>query len=330
VDQSHRRGSKIQLDSGNTSSPSSPSLHSEHHSGMQESAHPYMAMPQIQEVGASQTKRQRTGSFSPESKGKLVPGFSGTNTQATAAPIFNRPYDFNNQPSNWVPSEMSPTKANPQDPPGYWRPNDSPLTAGFPPYQPGVPLQTHNWPPSSAIEQSSREELWAMPQRSMSYGNIEGLPANQPAFPYQSVSMIAPGQRGEMVPRQTGRESYSGPTGASVASSLGSSGATLSMTDAPTPTSMGDARALGVGVGVGGVPPYTGGQNWQGQGYTFAAVPKQGDNYSGWAYGGVPGQGLGSQGHGHAGPLSHAQGLGMYSQGEQIGGIYYPNASHGG
>jgi hypothetical protein len=60
----------------------------------------------------------------------------------------------------------------------YWgvNPQDSPLTPAFSPYTPNLQIPAaQNWPVSHA-EPSPRDDLgWSVPQRSISYGNMDSL-----------------------------------------------------------------------------------------------------------------------------------------------------------
>src|SRR4051794_11963631 len=79
---------------------------------------------------------------------------------------------------------MPPSTRPVADASGYWRVNthESLLTPSFSMFpQHLTPSQQHNWPPAAA-EPSSREEFnWPVPQRSVSFGNIENLP-QQPSY----------------------------------------------------------------------------------------------------------------------------------------------------
>jgi hypothetical protein len=66
-----RRGSKAQSGTGRASESSSPSTSSGQLPEMQTNLpYPHLNMPSIQDLGGPQMKRQRTESFSPETKGK--------------------------------------------------------------------------------------------------------------------------------------------------------------------------------------------------------------------------------------------------------------------
>jgi hypothetical protein len=68
----------------------------------------------------------------------------------------------------------------------YWRVNNEPpFTSNYPTYATQSPAShSSNWS-ASAIEPSPRDGDWSAPQRSMSYGHLEGLP---PQSAYQTYS----------------------------------------------------------------------------------------------------------------------------------------------
>lgn len=99
----------------------------------------------------------------------------------------SRPYEYPHPSgtTNWMAPEPSPSaKPHSDAPQPFWRvnPQDSPLTPAFSPYTPNLPPQ--NWP-ASHTEASPREDVnWSVPQRSMSYNNLEGLQNQQSYSPY--------------------------------------------------------------------------------------------------------------------------------------------------
>ena len=77
--------------------------------------------------------------------------------------------------------EASPSTKNPPDvPQSFWRatPQDSPLTPAFSPFTPTgiqIPPPQQSWP-TPHTDASPRDDLaWSVPQRSISYSNLEGL-----------------------------------------------------------------------------------------------------------------------------------------------------------
>lgn len=108
----------------------------------------------------------------------------------------SRPYEYNAAPhqsaTNWMAPDASPS-TKPQtegwQPFGRINQQESPLTPAFSPFTPslqGPPPQ--NWP-ASHPEPSPREELaWPVPQRSISYSNLEGLHNQQQYPPYSNSS----------------------------------------------------------------------------------------------------------------------------------------------
>lgn len=85
-----------------------------------------------------------------------------------------------------TPSEMQSS---------YWRPNaqDSPMTPAFSPYTPGLQIPPpQNWPTSQA-EAPQRDELsWSVPQRSMSYSNLENSSSHAQYPPYHHPAQGTP------------------------------------------------------------------------------------------------------------------------------------------
>lgn len=129
-------------------------------------------------------KRQRTESYSPESKGlrprRIFEHNINTRTVATAS----RTFDYNQGHTNWMAPNTSPVVAKSQAEAhqGYWRatPQESPITPAFSPFTPGLHIPpSQNWPASHTEPSPRDESSWPPPQRSSSYSNIEGLHGNQ-------------------------------------------------------------------------------------------------------------------------------------------------------
>lgn len=104
----------------------------------------------------------------------------------------SRNFEYNTAPhqgtTNWMAPDASPsTKAQTDVPQSFWRvnPQDSPLTPAFSPFTPSLQIPPpQNWP-ASHPEPSPREDIgWSVPQRSISYSNLEGLHNNQQYSPY--------------------------------------------------------------------------------------------------------------------------------------------------
>ncbi|KAH8602836.1 hypothetical protein B0O99DRAFT_604437 [Bisporella sp. PMI_857] len=163
-----------------TSETSSPATSSGQLPDMQPSLpYPHMNMPSIQDLGGPQMKRQRTESFSPESK----------------VVTSSRNFEYGHGSTNWMAPEASPgAKSHPELPPPdlqtpYWRVNhqESPITPAFSPFTPSLqipPLQTWS---NNHPEPSPREDLsWSVPQRSISYSNLEGIQNHHQNPPYAS------------------------------------------------------------------------------------------------------------------------------------------------
>ncbi|KAL2064857.1 hypothetical protein VTL71DRAFT_3997 [Oculimacula yallundae] len=165
-----RRGSKAQSGTERASEESSPSTTSgQIQSDLPQTLpYPHLSMPPIQDLGGPQMKRQRTESFSPEDK------------VVTTSRTFEYTQPAHHGTTNWMAPEASPSTANPKTEASqpYWRVNaqDSPLTPAFSPFTPGLQIPPpQNWP-APHTEASPREDPgWSVPQRSISYSNLEGL-----------------------------------------------------------------------------------------------------------------------------------------------------------
>ncbi|KAI6708035.1 hypothetical protein JHW43_009435 [Diplocarpon mali] len=184
-----RRGSKAQSATDRASEESPPSTSSGQMPSEMPQTHPYphLTMPPIQDLGDPQMRRQRTESFSPEIKSKeIFPPPPIHNFPAHPAAIASsRAYEYPPPPphgaADWVAAETSPStgklKTDASQP--YWaaNPHESPITAAaFSPFIPNLPPQ--NWPPAHNGA-TSREQNWTIPQRSVSYSNLEGLQNQQ-------------------------------------------------------------------------------------------------------------------------------------------------------
>ncbi len=146
-------------------------------------------MPPIQDLGGPHTKKPKTESFVPENKGAFYSHvFMSPSSDSSLVITSSRNFDYNHGATNWMAPEASPsTSKTPSDIPPYWRVNaqDSPMTPAFSPFTPGLQIPPpHNWPTSQA-EPIQRDELtWSVPQRSMSYGNLETLHSQNQYSPY--------------------------------------------------------------------------------------------------------------------------------------------------
>jgi hypothetical protein len=148
-------------------------------------------------------KRQRTESFSPESKGgkPLTPGLN------------NFPEKVAIVTSSMAPDASPGLKQQGQSdvPPAFWSQNstrDSPLTPAFSPFTPNLHIPPPQSWPTQHTEPSPREDIaWSVPQRSISYSNLEGLHGQQPQHQYtpsytQSPSSSVPDNHYTTKPRQ--------------------------------------------------------------------------------------------------------------------------------
>ncbi|CAG8956092.1 hypothetical protein HYFRA_00011876 [Hymenoscyphus fraxineus] len=189
-----RRGdSKSHSGTGRASESSSPTTSTGQLPEIQSNL-PYPHMPVIQNVPSPQMKRQRTESYSPESKGVLSVN-SATNDYPDKVAVVTsaRSFDYNNHgATNWMAPDASPGIKNPGDvSQQYWRANaqDSPLTPAFSPFTPNLQIPPpQNWP-TPHTEPSPREDMsWPVPQRSMSYNNLDGLQNHQQNYaPYSQA-----------------------------------------------------------------------------------------------------------------------------------------------
>lgn len=170
-----RRSSKTQSGNGRASESSSPSTSSGQLPEMQNNLpYPHLNMPSIQDLGGPQMKRQRTESFSPETK----------------VVTSSRNFEYGHGTTNWMASDASPgVKPQTEISQSYWRPNpqESPLTPAFSPFTPSLQIPPpQNWP-NAHPDASPRDDLsWSVPQRSISYSNLEGLQGHpQYGAPFQ-------------------------------------------------------------------------------------------------------------------------------------------------
>jgi hypothetical protein len=161
-------------------------------------------------------KRQRTESFSPESKGgkPLTPGLNNF-PEKVAIVTSSRNFDYNHSgPTNWMAPDASPglkQQGQSDVPPAFWSQNstrDSPLTPAFSPFTPNLHIPPPQSWPTQHTEPSPREDIaWSVPQRSISYSNLEGLHGQQPQHQYtpsytQSPSSSVPDNHYTTKPRQ--------------------------------------------------------------------------------------------------------------------------------
>ena len=133
-------------------------------------------------------KRQRTESFSPETKGLLFfQRLSLRDPDSLSVVTSSRNFEYNHGPTNWMAADGSPgAKTQAEIPNSYWRSHqESPMTPAFSPFTPSLHIPpVHSWP-NNHPEPSPREDLsWPVPQRSTSYGNLENLQNNHPHSNY--------------------------------------------------------------------------------------------------------------------------------------------------
>ncbi|KAG0650969.1 hypothetical protein D0Z07_2503 [Hyphodiscus hymeniophilus] len=176
-----RRGSKAQSGTGRASESSSPSTSSGQPPELPTTLpYPHMSMPPIQDLGGPHMKKSKTESFAPENK----------------VITSSRNFDYHHGATNWMASEASPsTSKTPSDMPPYWRvnPQDSPMTPAFSPFTPSHQIPPpQNWPTSQAEPVQRDEMTWSVPQRSISYSNLESLHNQNQYSPYSNSHSQAP------------------------------------------------------------------------------------------------------------------------------------------
>ena len=289
--------------------------------------YPHLSMPPIQDLGGPQMKRQRTESFSPENKGanlRQLPQQTLPNdsTVVTAS----RSFEYNHGPTNWMAPDASPSmRAPPSDAPqSLWRTNaqDSPLTPAFSPFTPNLQIPPpQNWP-APHTDASPRDEIgWSVPQRSISYSNLEGLQSHHQQYAqYGHPPSQPPTDHYTTKPRVL-HSSGMYPPPISTSGSAIPPAETTSAGPPDTPQHPHSASSLPP-------VPYS---NWpQPQQYSYPKPPTSGpEHYGGWnaPHGSLPQlQGhppAGDGGHGGHGPPSN------YGFGEPAGGMYYPPPPHG-
>jgi len=134
-------------------------------------------------------KRQRTESFSPETKGNHISPLSTCCSDDASVVTSSRNFEYSHGTTNWMAPDASPSvKSQTEMPQSFWRanPQESPLTPAFSPFTPNLQIPPpQNWP-TTHTEPSPRDELsWPVPQRSISYSNLEGLQGHHQYAPYQ-------------------------------------------------------------------------------------------------------------------------------------------------
>jgi hypothetical protein len=317
-----RRGSKTQSGPERASEESSsPSTSSGQPPEMAQTLpYPHLSMPPIQDLGGPQMKRQRTESFSPENKGanfRHPP--PQTLSNGSAVVTSSRNFEYPQGPTNWMAPDASPsTKVSTSDvPPPYWRvnPQDSPQTPAFSPFTPNLQIPPQqNWP-APHPEASPRDDLsWSVPQRSMSYNNLEGLQNQHHQYGQYSHPPSQPlADHYTTKPRVLQSSGMYPPP-------ISTSGSAI---PPPETTSAGAPDTPQHPHSAGPLPPvpYS---NWQ-QPYSYQKPPTSGpDHYGGYApHGslphiqpGPPVQAVQSEG-GHGPPTN-------YGYGDSAGGMYYP------
>lgn len=185
-----RKGSKAQSGTAGTSENSSPSTTSGQIPDLPTTVSfpHHLNMPPIQDLGGPQMKRQRTDSFSPESKGKRTPACIKIACLTIAVVTTSRNFEYTQGATNWMVPSVSPTSKPQTDiPQTFWRanPHDSPITPAFSPFTPSTHSTPHsqNWANQHA-DTSPRDGLsWNVPpQRSMSYNNLDNLHNQQQQY----------------------------------------------------------------------------------------------------------------------------------------------------
>lgn len=251
-------------------------------------------------------KRQRTESFSPEDKGVKSLN-SGNNFPDKVSVVTSRNFDYNQGATNWMAPDASPSIKQQADmPQSYWRPNpqDSPLTPAFSPFTPNLQIPPpQNWAAPHA-EPSPRDDLsWSVPQRSISYSNLEGLQNSQQYAPYTQAASNPIADHYTTKPRVHGM--YPPPLATSSSGMIPASVPSVANEALPHPTSAGPLPAAGY-------------QSWQ-QPYTYQKpAGSSSEGYGAWT---SPNEALprlpafSGDAHGTAQ---------TYGYGEPTAGMYYP------
>lgn len=288
-----RRGSKSQSGTGRASESSSPSTSSGQLPELPSTLpYPHLSMPPIQDLGGPHMKKQRTESFSPENK----------------VVTSSRNFDYGHGATNWMAPDASPsTSAKPQEiPPSYWRVNaqDSPMTPAFSPFTPSLQVPPpQNWS-ASQTEPSPRDELsWSVPQRSMSYGNLESLQNHSQYSPYPNPHSQGPPISDHFSTKPRSMHSGMFPPPISTSSSI------------LPPPEISSAPA-----GEGPQHPHSAGPHYPNWTQPYPYQKPASESYGSWnsSHGGQP----------HIPEEGHAP-PGGYAYGEPSSGIYYPPPPQG-
>ena len=315
-----RRNSKAQSGTGGASESSTPSNSSGQLPEMPPAQatlpYPHLSMPPIQDLGGPQTKRERTESSSPENKGmRLSPRLFLSRSDIFPVVTSSRTFDYNHG-TNWMARDASPsTTKSPEGTQTYWRvnPQDSPLTPAFSPFASNHQIPPpQNWPSHTGVSPRDESAWGPVPQRSISYSNIEGLQNQHPYVPFSH----APQQVGDHYttkPRMVNPGipgMYQPP--------ISTSGSSMSATETTPTTHEPSQHPHPAGSSHPGMPsaPY---QNWQ-HPYSYQkSAGSSGDSYGAWN---AP-QGS----HGQAEVGVHGEQT-SYMYGEPQNGMYYPPPPH--
>lgn len=122
----------------------------------------------------------------------MVANFIGVFANSPLVVTTSRNFDYNGGPTAWMAPEVSPGTKTQADMSGnYWPANsqESPMTPGFSPYStPNMHMaNTQNWQGRGhhgQPETNPREPEWSVPQRSVSYSNLEGMQTSNQHSPY--------------------------------------------------------------------------------------------------------------------------------------------------
>ncbi|KAJ5032613.1 uncharacterized protein L3040_009210 [Drepanopeziza brunnea f. sp. 'multigermtubi'] len=274
--ESQRRASRTQSGAERASEePSSPSTSTGQVLEIPQTL-PYLhlGMPPIQDLGGPQMKRQRTESFSPESTGKgfLPPSLINPVVVTTSRNLeYTQPSDHGT--TNWMATELSPSTTDPkmETSQSYWRINThaSPITPAFSPFTPN--LQIPPWTPHA--EASPREDNWSAPQRSISYGNLEGLHTLHQSTQYAAYTQPPPSNDHYTTKPRVLQSSPMYPPLMQTSSSMVASHEPLSATPSEPHQHPHSAQPL----------PPSSFPNWQQQFYSYQKSASAGpDHYPGW------------------------------------------------
>lgn len=168
--------------SGNPSNLPSPTTPSGQLQDMQASVlYAQGSMPTVQELGEPQIKDDRRGSHATD----------GSSASTTSARVFD--YDGHAH-MNWMAPKGMPIQRMHVDMPEYlgMHTQESPITPGFSPFTPNMPHHAMAWSAHPDAGRPDEAAAFSIPQRSISYSNLEGLQGLQTFSPMAPAPAPAP------------------------------------------------------------------------------------------------------------------------------------------